>query len=70
MTKRIDIYNFWQTLTHQKLTVKDHQLAYAYAIPQDAKAAITLVNGRIECYLKYKELAFDFYQQGFAVFLN
>jgi lysophospholipase len=69
MTKRIDIYNFWQTLSQQTIHVQGHQLAYAYAIPNDAKAAITLVNGRIECYLKYKELAFDLYQQGFAVFL-
>lgn len=42
---------------------------YAWCKPADAHATIVISSGRIESLLKYKELIYDLYQQGFAVFI-
>lgn len=59
---------FWQHVNQHQLSMGEYQLAYASIIPSNAKAAITLVNGRCESYLKYQELIFDLTQMGYAVF--
>ena len=69
MTRQIKIAEFWQTLSHNKLKFDQYHLGYTFSIPNNAIAAITLVNGRCESYLKYQELAYNIYQKGFAVFL-
>jgi lysophospholipase len=43
-------------------------VAYCYAFPEMPKGAIVLSSGRVETYLKYREVIFDFYNNGFAVF--
>lgn len=42
---------------------------YAWSIPENPIATVVISSGRIESYLKYKELIFDLYQNGFAVFI-
>lgn len=69
MTKQHNIDHFWSTITHAKLPFHGNQLGYAFVVPSNAKAAITIVNGRCESYLKYQELAYDFYKKGYAVFM-
>ncbi|MFY8351982.1 alpha/beta fold hydrolase [Pseudoalteromonas sp. SSM20] len=67
--KQNNIDQFWQNVTHAKFSFHGNQLSYAFIIPENAKAAITIVNGRCESYLKYQEVAYDFYRQGFAIFM-
>lgn len=69
MTKQHNIDQFWQGITQASLSFHGNQLHYAYLVPKDAKAAVTIVNGRCESYLKYQEVAYEFYQQGYAVFM-
>jgi lysophospholipase len=45
------------------------QIAYAYCVCSNAKGTIVLSPGRTEGYLKYQELMFDLYQNGFSVFI-
>lgn len=47
----------------------DIEVHYAWCIPNTPRATIVISSGRIESYLKYKELVFDLYQNGFAVFI-
>ena len=42
---------------------------YAFCIPKNPRSTVVISSGRIESYLKYKELIFDLYQNGFAVFI-
>lgn len=69
MTKQHKIEQLWQGLTQANLSFHGNQIHYAYIAPNNAKAAVTIVNGRCESYLKYQEIAYDFYSQGFAVFM-
>ncbi|WP_144221296.1 alpha/beta fold hydrolase [Shewanella algae] len=60
---------FWQGITHAKLAVGfGKELAYGYICHPKAKQAVVISNGRVESYLKYRELIHDFYQQGFSVY--
>ncbi|AYA65879.1 alpha/beta fold hydrolase [Alteromonas sp. RKMC-009] len=61
---------FWQQhVTSGVLTARDGvKLAYALCIPAQPAATIVISSGRIEAYLKYQEVMFDLYNQGFAVF--
>ena len=43
-------------------------LRYYYAIPEDPKAAVTVIHGFCEFFVKYHELAWYLYRAGFAVF--
>nr|WP_242698638.1 alpha/beta fold hydrolase [Alteromonas sp. 5E99-2] len=43
-------------------------IAYAWTIPANAHSAIVLLNGRVETFLKYKDVIFDLFNNGFAVF--
>ena len=62
---------FWQQhVTSGVLTARDGvKLAYALCIPAQPAATIVISSGRIEAYLKYQEVMFDLYNQGFAVFI-
>lgn len=62
---------FWHhQVIEDEITAKDGVvLKYAYSIPAHATATVVLSSGRIETYLKYKEMMFDLWQNGFAVFI-
>ena len=47
----------------------DVDVHYAWCLPDTPRSTIVISSGRIESYLKYKELVFDLYQNGFAVFI-
>lgn len=60
---------FWQTVVQGTLTAADGiTLAYMVALHPKAHASIVLSSGRVESYLKYQELVFDLYQQGYSVY--
>lgn len=60
---------FWQTVVQGTLTAADGiSLAYMVALHPKACASIVLSSGRVESYLKYQELVFDLYQQGYSVY--
>ena len=66
------ITDFWQR--HVKtgtLKAADNiRLAYAYSVPQNARGTVVISSGRIEAYLKYQEVGFDFFHHGYAVFIH
>lgn len=60
---------FWQQVhTGTIAGVQGKKLAYAWVMPANAKAAIVLVQGRTESYLKYQELFYQLSNAGYAVF--
>jgi len=44
-------------------------IAYATMLQQQSSPAMILVNGRIESYLKYQDIANHFYRQGYSVYM-
>lgn len=63
------LQEFWQQVhTGFIAGVQGKKLAYAWLIPANAKAAIVLVQGRTEAYLKYRELLYQLTNAGYAVF--
>lgn len=62
---------FWQeNVTRGTLKIKENvHIAYAYVLPENAIGSIVISSGRIEALIKYKELLFDLYQAGYAVFI-
>ena len=61
---------FWQQQARTGTFVNQQGLTlhYAYVVPKQVKASILLLSGRSESYLKYKEVIYDLFQQGYAVF--
>ncbi|MGS0675366.1 alpha/beta fold hydrolase [Shewanella sp. 0m-4] len=60
---------FWQQVTQATFKTRDDiTLAYAKITHPNSIGTIVLSNGRVESYLKYKELMFDLYQQGYSLF--
>ncbi|QQX80358.1 alpha/beta fold hydrolase [Shewanella sp. KX20019] len=60
---------FWQQVTQATFKANDGlSLAYASVTQQNSKGTIVLSSGRVESYLKYKELMFDLYRQGYDLF--
>ena len=53
---------FWQT-------ANGIELFYASAIPEHAKACVVISPGRAEATLKYAELIYELYHNGYAVFI-
>lgn len=45
-------------------------IAYAYVVHPEPIGEIVICSGRIETLLKYKELIYDLYQQGYSVFIH
>ena len=66
-TEQVD--RFWNNVTEETLTTRDNvSLAYCYVKHPQSSKAIVISNGRIEAYLKYKELIFDLYQLGYSIY--
>tara|TARA_R110002167_G_scaffold9923_12_gene45762 strand:+ start:170 stop:1126 length:957 start_codon:yes stop_codon:yes gene_type:complete len=66
------IQAFWQNrVQHQMFAgVGNVDIAYAYALHPQALGAIVISSGRIESLIKYKELVYDLYQNGYSVFIH
>ena len=60
---------FWKTVTQSVIkTIDNIALAYAYIEHPQSHKAIVISNGRVESYLKYQELIFDLYHQGYSIY--
>jgi lysophospholipase len=66
------ISQFWQQSVLQgKLQGKGAlAIAYAYAQNPANKGTVVISAGRIEAYIKYKEVIFDIFQRGYSVFIH
>ncbi|WP_057832586.1 alpha/beta fold hydrolase [Colwellia sp. TT2012] len=66
-----EITSFWQQgLFHSFSGMNAVSIHYAQFIqPQEQLPTIVIVPGRGESYLKYQELTFDLYQQGYNIFI-
>ncbi|GAC22101.1 alpha/beta fold hydrolase [Paraglaciecola arctica] len=66
------IQAFWQNrVQHQMFAgVGNVDIAYAYVLHPQALGAIVISSGRIESLIKYKELVYDLYQNGYSVFIH
>lgn len=62
---------FWQKhiVTGQFQNNQQLNIHYAYSNTPDATKTIVISPGRVEGYLKYKELMYDLVQQGFSVYV-
>ncbi|MCF7519950.1 alpha/beta fold hydrolase [Pseudoalteromonas sp. L21] len=67
-TTKINTF-FSEQLQQDFLTTRYGTLYYGFAIPQQATTAIIISSGRIESLFKYKELLWELYQNGYAVFI-
>lgn len=45
------------------------RINYAFCVPDDARQSVLISSGRIESLLKYKEVIYELYRNGFAVFI-
>ncbi|WP_158966825.1 alpha/beta fold hydrolase [Paraglaciecola sp. L3A3] len=66
------IQPFWQNqiILGEFIGVGQINIAYAYVVHPEALGSVVLSAGRIETFLKYKELMYDLYQQGYSVFIH
>ena len=48
----------------------DISIRYAYILHPEALASVVISSGRIESLIKYKELVFELYQNGYSVFIH
>lgn len=66
-----EIIPFWkQAVTTSAFNDKhDVKVHYAWCVPPEAHSTVVISSGRIESLLKYKELIYDLYQNGFAAFI-
>jgi len=61
--------HFWQQVQQSSFCTHDGiNIAYAAIQHPDNQRAIVISNGRVESYIKYQELMFDLYQQGFSLY--
>ncbi len=62
---------FWKSdvSTGEFVGKHDIKVHYAWCQPKDAHTHVVISSGRIESLLKYKELMFDFFNNGFAVYI-
>lgn len=64
-----DIAQLWQSRQEGYLAMRDKKKLYWAALTSEHhNKAVVVVNGRIECAIKYQELFYDLYQQGFDVY--
>ena len=68
--ERID--PFWQQQVKfgEFTGVDDVTISYAYVLHPEAKSSVVISSGRIESFIKYKEILFDLYQNGYSVFIH
>jgi lysophospholipase len=66
------IQPFWQDSVQQGTFFgkSEIEIAYAYVLHPEPIGSIVISTGRIECYLKYKEVIYDLYQNGYSVFIH
>lgn len=65
----IEQQSFWQQVQQSHFCAHDGvNIAYAMVLHPNNQRAIVISNGRVESYIKYQELIFDLYQQGFSVY--
>lgn len=66
------IVPFWQQhVSHGEfLGVDGITITYAYVVHPDALGSIVISSGRIEAFIKYKEVLYDLYQSGYSVFIH
>jgi lysophospholipase len=50
--------------------VKKVDVAYAYVLHPQALGSVVISSGRIESLIKYKEVIYDLYQNGYSVFIH
>ncbi|WP_100754025.1 alpha/beta fold hydrolase [Vibrio salilacus] len=64
-----DIAKFWRSRQESDLKSFDKKSLYwvKFTAPHHTKA-IVVVNGRIECAIKYQELFYDLFQQGYDIY--
>ncbi|TDF35722.1 alpha/beta fold hydrolase [Alteromonadaceae bacterium M269] len=67
-----DIEEFWQKLVNQGnfKGVGGQDIAYAIAKNPNAKHTVVVSSGRIEGLIKYKEVVFDLFNNGYSVFIH
>ena len=64
------ITTFWQQGSFDHFFSKDNtKLCYATFISPKYEKDLVIVSGRIEAYLKYQELCFDLFQQGYNIYI-
>ena len=65
------ILPFWKNHVRQGAFTGQHgvRVSYAWAVPDDCQGTVVISSGRIESLLKYKEVMYDLYQHGLAVFI-
>lgn len=64
-----ELTQFWSQVQQESLAIEPGiTLAYGFIRHEDNRRAIVISNGRVESYLKYQELIYDCYQQGFSVY--
>jgi lysophospholipase len=63
---------FWQARVKcgEFSGVDDISIHYAYVLNPEATASVVISSGRIESLVKYKELVFELYQNGYSVFIH
>lgn len=59
---------FWQNVTESTVEKNGLHLAYCSFEHPHSNKAIVISNGRVESYLKYKELIFDLYHRGYSIY--
>jgi lysophospholipase len=65
-----NIDDFWNTGKFDHFNgVKNIRVNYASFVSANHKKCLVVVPGRSESYLKYKELSYDLYRQGFNLFI-
>jgi len=65
------IQPFWQNSVRQGMFDGDGvDIAYAYVLHPQALGSVVISSGRIESLIKYKEVVYDLYQNGYSVFIH
>ena len=60
-----------QHLVHGEFSGVDGiSIAYAYVVHPEAIGSVVISSGRIEAFIKYKEVIYDLYQNGYSVFIH
>lgn len=67
-----DIQPFWQNSVQLDMFegVEEVDIAYAYVLHPQAIGTVVISSGRIESFIKYKEVVYDLYQNGYSVFIH
>ena len=67
-----DIQPFWHDSVQLGVFagVAEVGIAYAYVLHPQALGVVVISSGRIESFIKYKEVVYDLYQNGYSVFIH